>query len=881
MKALLSTLVVVPAMALDAGKPRVVVGADGAASIRRSSGAISGNLRLYLHGPDWEQIHMTDAPTRSEKAGNGWRESSGALPIPRGDGAFARYTLRHQALPNALSVGLKLAFPRAAELNACSLSLFWNTKLLTGRSISVTDAGGETAQVATPDSFAELHLWDGTARQVRLPGPQPLTVRIDPPAALLVQDNRQFGLQHLEFRFNYVQGDQVATGETAEGQYTFVFDDPTEIVLDDTTEAVPSVTAKWVTWSCPWDGTATDVSYLNDKPAGKHGFLQVADDEFVFEDGTPVRFWGVNLCGGAAFPDTAHAPKIAERLARGGVNLVRIHHADAKSAEHGLIDYERGDSQHLDRESLERFDLFMAELRKQGIYVCLELLSARTFLPADGVDNAEELGPGAKPYALLDRRLIDLQQTLYRRLWRHVNPHTGLALKIDPQIAMVELVNESDALTFDVALEPYRTRLELSLRRWNAQNGGDLPAGAVDLAARPPAVVRFLTHMNERYCNDMTSFLQGTVGLRVPIGFTVGATNPALLPIAQLAEFSSAHGLHDRPTDGNRRFRNTLMAARRSNLFAEYASQRLRGKPMVVGEWGQPWPNDWRAELPLAAAAVGAFQKWAGLSLFAYRHSAEPAEHIQGPFEAGLDPACFGLFPHAALLFRRDVAAARQTVTVPIGLHASPDTLTTGSRPPLPAFEATPEQHRVQVSLGGVAQGETRAPPDQPVVPADATEVTSDTGELWRSWQQRFGTIDTAGTQAAYGLLGGKGEIRLKDVALTVDTPFAVVAVSSLTYLPVARSNRLLLTAVGRVENTGTKLNVSRNVRLEDGASPVLLETIVGRVALHSGVAGLRVTALGPTGDSLQEIPSVQEDGILEFAIGTPPLTMHYLISRR
>ena len=39
-----------------------------------------------------------------------------------------------------------------------------------------------------------------------------------------------------------------------------------------------------------------DISFVFDKekPAGKHGFLQVAGEEFRFADGTPAHFWGVN-----------------------------------------------------------------------------------------------------------------------------------------------------------------------------------------------------------------------------------------------------------------------------------------------------------------------------------------------------------------------------------------------------------------------------------------------------------------------------------------------------------------------------------------------------------------------------------------------------------
>ena len=38
-----------------------------------------------------------------------------------------------------------------------------------------------------------------------------------------------------------------------------------------------------------------DMSRLLDPPAGRHGFLQVREGRFVFEDGTPVRFLGANI----------------------------------------------------------------------------------------------------------------------------------------------------------------------------------------------------------------------------------------------------------------------------------------------------------------------------------------------------------------------------------------------------------------------------------------------------------------------------------------------------------------------------------------------------------------------------------------------------------
>ena len=51
----------------------------------------------------------------------------------------------------------------------------------------------------------------------------------------------------------------------------------------------------------PEKDSVVNVSFLNHKPAGKHGFLRVEDGNFVFEDGTPVRWFGLNVVDNRAF----------------------------------------------------------------------------------------------------------------------------------------------------------------------------------------------------------------------------------------------------------------------------------------------------------------------------------------------------------------------------------------------------------------------------------------------------------------------------------------------------------------------------------------------------------------------------------------------------
>lgn len=56
---------------------------------------------------------------------------------------------------------------------------------------------------------------------------------------------------------------------------------------------------------------ALDFSWLNQAPAGAHGFLGTKGGHFRFDDGAAIKFWGVNLSSGAAMPDRDAADVIA------------------------------------------------------------------------------------------------------------------------------------------------------------------------------------------------------------------------------------------------------------------------------------------------------------------------------------------------------------------------------------------------------------------------------------------------------------------------------------------------------------------------------------------------------------------------------------------
>lgn len=197
-----------------------------------------------------------------------------------------------------------------------------------------------------------------------------------------------------------------------------------------------------------------DYSYLLDAPAGKHGFVQVKNGHLYFEDGMRARFIGFNLPARSNTPDHETAERLAERFASMGVNVVRLHAADAPIGEAGwssskttpLIDYGSGTSRKLNKAGLERFDYMIAKLKEKGIYLHIDLLVTRFFQDGDGLDYPNAPQFAVKSFSHVNRRLIELQKEYATLLLTHVNQYTGLALVDDPAVMTIQIANEDSAI---------------------------------------------------------------------------------------------------------------------------------------------------------------------------------------------------------------------------------------------------------------------------------------------------------------------------------------------------------------------------------------------------------------------------------------------------
>ena len=225
----------------------------------------------------------------------------------------------------------------------------------------------------------------------------------------------------------------------------------------------------------PENDTGPSAAGLEDwieAPAGEHGGVRMVGDHFEFEDGTPVKFWGLNI-GSGTFLSGWRSPRSREDLAqyarhyrKYGVNCIRVHKHMENTR--GILSDES--VLKFDPEKLDQYDYFTAELKKNGVYHAHSPVFHLRLGPEDADrvvafdeimkprrdregniirDNQGRIRRSGDTYGFSsfapDVQEIHIQQTV--NILNHKNPYTGLRYAEDPALAYVELRNE-DSIFF-------------------------------------------------------------------------------------------------------------------------------------------------------------------------------------------------------------------------------------------------------------------------------------------------------------------------------------------------------------------------------------------------------------------------------------------------
>ncbi len=649
-----------------------------------------------------------------------------------------------------------------------------------------------------------------------------------------------------------------------------------------------------------------DMSQLLDAPAGKHGRVRVENGHFVTDKGR-IRFNAVNLTGPANFPSHRYAERMAARLAALGVNCVRLHFMDCQKG-YGSFMLTRqpcllkdGDdplAYEIDEAQFEKLDYLVAEFKKRGIYVNVNLHVARlmSYL-LEGRSNLK----GATWFS---RDLIESEKQWARDFLGHRNPYTGLRWADDPVVAVVELNNE-DAI-IDRLLFVRRCGLSFpctdELAALAAQAG-------VAADAMTPEYARFLLETEERYAAEMFAVIHDELGCPAPVTGTQVVYTPCRA--AMPADFINAHEYwcHPFPVNAEWKIHNAPQVNHPEGNCVSYLTARaVADRPYTVSEYNNPYPNRYGAEGQLLLHAYGAFQDWDGIFAYSYdnRTDSEP-DHVEYFFSLLARTEVLAHFPACAALFLRgDAAPAARTVTVGANRDAwcrrfaeafNKDVNTVHS------WEDTRDRsdgalpysfgllHGTRLDLDGQSPVPTASP-------EDGTRIwRSDTGELlWDASMPGAGYMTAVTDNARFftGFVRDRvfdlGDIRLRIGKTAGDwATVSLVSHDATGFGADERPARILLAATGFAQNAGAKFTVLERDALGQayiasrgddwGGGPYEVEGIPAEITLPSPAARTRCWALDGSGTRTRTVPvEKDEDGRAVIAIGPDYRTVWYEI---
>ncbi|MCX5726617.1 MAG: hypothetical protein NT030_05515 [Candidatus Saganbacteria bacterium] len=687
-------------------------------------------------------------------------------------------------------------------------------------------------------------------------------------------------------------------------------------------------TSGWYKFEPPVDKfnkNAVDVSFLLDPPAGKHGFLSVKNGHFYFADGTRAKFWGTNIYGTDCFPDHKAAERIAERLAKFGCNLVRLHHMDAFWSDPNIFDPKFNDTQHLSAQNLEKLDYLVWQLKKKGIYVFVDLLVDREFKEGDNVADYKKVERGAKITGFYNKRIIDLQKKFAKDLLTHYNPYTKKRYIDDPAIVSVKLINEAmlfyistqfglseyylgelDSLWNGWLLKKYGNRANLKAA-WTDKYGrcdledaedpknGSVKRGDTSLKfqrsgfdkiepLRQYDTMAFYYDTQVKYYDEMKKFLKG-IGVRVPVSGSNHWLNIAADVKSNASlDYIDRHRYWDHPQFGygiDVVFEDQpMLKYPEEALPNNFAFYKVAGVPFVISEWNCSFPNEFRAEGPMVMAAYSCLQDFDGVLQFAFS-GAQWGALMKDNFDIGSWPNVLTEWAAAALIFYRgDVSIGRGLVEEKLS-----DKDIFG-----PIFEDQPIADEPLIPLitktqrSFVKEQTERRIPDVEALLSKYNDkekgvIKSDTGELFWNYKDGIFKIDTERTEGALGFIGGE-KVELGSIEIQPKTDYCSIFVSSRGNEPISSSSSLLLTATARVENTGQKYNESKTQLKEVGLPPILIEGVEAKIKIKRLTLpfDIRVYALDINGDRKKSIDFRRlKDGI-EFDIRGSDKSVFYEI---
>jgi len=458
--------------------------------------------------------------------------------------------------------------------------------------------------------------------------------------------------------------------------------------------------------------TPLDLSYLNEDIAGQSGYVRRNGSTFELGNGETVRFWAVN-----AGPDVIKQGKesieyLAKRLAKNGVNMVRIHG--------DILDSNSNDLSKIDENLLDKIHYFTYAMKQEGIYVNLSYYFPLwiNMKPEYGFEGYETIG-NKHPFALLmfNEDFQQIYKQWAKKLLLTNNPYTGIPLAKDTAVAIVEIQNEDNYLFWTFGRnnipEVQMNKLEKEFGNWLIEKYGSLTnavtewgAGSEQAGDKPEEKImrlldvynitadanktegpkrnrmsdqlQFLVEHQKGFYEEMKAFYREEIGTKSMVSASNWTTaDPKTLDSLErytytVGDVIDRHGYFNSPHESPDGYSASYSVGLehtykdRSALLEPEASivqvNQVADYPHMISETGWTNPNRFKGESTVLWSTYGSLQGMDSIQFFALQGF--DWEFSVNKFALTV-PSIFGQFPGFSLMYRRgDITESKPVVDV-------------------------------------------------------------------------------------------------------------------------------------------------------------------------------------------------------------------------
>jgi hypothetical protein len=611
-----------------------------------------------------------------------------------------------------------------------------------------------------------------------------------------------------------------------------------------------------------------------DKPAGKHGFIKISekDKSLIFEDGTPARFWGTNLVGGDVFLTHDEIDKMVKRLAKLGVNIVRLHHMDAYWAEPNIFGNSKQTTRQFSEESLDRLDYLIYKLKEAGIYVFMDLLVHRKPGPDDGIDEWEKIPAGMKEIIYIDEKLQNLTKEYIKNLLEHKNKYTGFTYIEEPSIVFMEIINESSLFYWDrnkdipekytqklnelfnrYLKEKYETMDKLK-KEWNKYGDNNLQEnenfnsnsikresflinwddwrsfGTSLSTGRGADTKKFYMYYQDKFFSDMYNYIKSLGVKALVTGSNHWEKWDADIYSNAKLDFIDRHSYWDHPSGGwtmqdNISFTNIPILKSKTNCIAELAHSRINNKPFTVSEWNFLLPNEYRTGAPILMASYARLQGWDALMQFNFG-TYEWKNLLTHFCDFSRSPDILSQWPAAIKIFQNNyVSTSKQKLVEYI---SEKDIFETKNL----SYKLVNDDYNsaLMIKIAKTFNKAEQSKNFNPTLKKGA--ALSINQELYWNLKKGIFQIDNLKIQGVIGFIKGQN-FRFKNLRVLSDNKYASIFLYSLDNKPILNSNKLVLNVTARIDNNSTKYSPNHTSVIYGGSSPIIIEPVYATYTIN------------------------------------------------